>query len=362
MKLTEMAEKSLVRARRDAERFGIETLFLNAPMPQAAGIDMVAAVSEAGGLGVLPAAFLSGEEIVWAVAAVRKRTAKPFAINLAIRPRRYSNEKAAQTLWNGLSALLEELGLPTRADAYDLTGAKVMPDFDEQFEAMLSVKPHAAIATFGGFREPEADALKANGILNFGTATTLKEAKVLRSAEVDALIIQGAAAGGVRASFESADSVLVDTAGLVEEAVRATGLPVIASGGIAGATSAAAAFLAGASGVMIGTALLTTNESLLKDQARSAWHWAGAADLVMTRVFSGRLERVLRSPMTEALETYEACVPPWPAPLALFKPIWSKAEALGRDELAVLPLGQAVGRSAWMRVSEAYDAVASLLR
>ena len=362
MNLSEMAEVANKRARLDAERLGVETLFLNAPMSQAAGIEMVAAVSEAGGLGVLPAAYLTGEEIRKAAHRIRQLTSKPFAVNLAIRPRRYVQATEAAVLFNGLSPLLDDLGLPASAEGYDLTGACVMPNFNDQFEAVLDIAPHAVISTFGGFREPEADALKARNIFNFGTATTLKEAKVLRSAGVDALIIQGAAAGGIRASFESADDVLVETAGLIEETVRATGLPIIAAGGIATPFSAASAFLAGASGVMLGTALLTTEESLLKDSARNVWRWATVADLVTTRVFSGRLERVLRSPLTEALKSYESSVPAWPSPLALFRPIWQKAEILGRSELTVMPLGQAVGRSAWLRVRDAYEAISAMLR
>lgn len=361
MNLIEMAEKASLRAAETAKRFGVEALFLNAPMRQAAGVEMTAAVSEAGGLGVLAAAHLSPEKIVQAAQAIRNRTEKPFAVSLAIRPRHYPQAQGAETLFDGLAPLLEDLGLACTPEAYDLTGSTVFPAFDEQFEAALSVAPQAMISTFGGFREPEAEKLEAKGILNFGCATTLKEAKVLRSAGVDAIVIQGAAAGGPRWSFENADDVLVATEGLVEEAARATGLPIIAAGGLASSASFASALLAGASGVMLGTALLTTEESRMTDTARSAWHWAGAADLVLSRAFCGRLERVLRSPMTEALESYDSSVPAWPAPLALFLPIWEKAAEQGRDELFVLPAGQGIGRSHWRTVREALAAYAALI-
>ena len=139
MNLIEMAEKASLRAAETAKRFGVEALFLNAPMRQAAGVEMTAAVSEAGGLGVLAAAHLSPEKIVQAAQAIRNRTEKPFAVSLAIRPRHYPQAQGAETLFDGLAPLLEDLGLAGTPEAYDLTGATVFPDFDEQFEAALSV-------------------------------------------------------------------------------------------------------------------------------------------------------------------------------------------------------------------------------
>ena len=317
---------------RFAKLLGIEVPFLNAPMEGIATPELVAAVSEAGGLGVIPAAGLAPDEIRAFAARVKELTQKPFAVNLAVPVDAPADAaERFERFGDAVSMLLEELELPagegaSYAERYDLEGC-TRPDFFEQFDAALEVRPAAVISSFGGFREPEEEKLAELGIVNIGTATTLREAKVLRAAGCGAVI------------------------------VRATGLPVIAAGGIASAEQVNALLAMGAAGVSVGTALLTTAESSACDAHRYYAEFGTACDTVLTRIYNGRLSRVLRNALVEALDDWELMTAGYPAQKALMGPLDRCASEVGRNDLVMLPLGQSAGRSAYRRTADCVHAL-----
>ena len=158
---------------RFAKLLGIEVPFLNAPMEGIATPELVAAVSEAGGLGVIPAAGLAPDEIRAFAARVKELTQKPFAVNLAVPVDAPADAaERFERFGDAVSMLLEELELPagegaSYAERYDLEGC-TRPDFFEQFDAALEVRPAAVISSFGGFREPEEEKLAELGLLMQG--------------------------------------------------------------------------------------------------------------------------------------------------------------------------------------------------
>lgn len=347
---------------RFAQMTGVETPILNAPMSGIATPAMVAAVSEAGGLGVIPATDLMPEQIIDFARRVKALTQRPFAINLTVPDdKRLMSQDNFLDFCDAISMLLTELELPDGTEGewlkhYDMEG-KRRPDFFKQFEAALSVKPVAMISSFGGFREPEADRLEEEGILNIGTATTLREAKVLRAAGCQAIIVQGAEAAGPRLSFEDTEDAMVGLMALVPAAVKATGLPVLAAGGIATADQMQGLFAMGAAGAVIGTALLTTKESGATEVHRYYAESGTACDTVMTRIYNGRLSRVLRNGLVDALADYENKTAGFPAQWALMGPLHEQAVRLGRFDLTMLPLGQSAGRSAYRTVEACLKAL-----
>lgn len=363
----EVFDAARARQQTLCQLLGIERPILSAPMTGVAGPELVAAVSNAGGLGVLPTNGMTAEEIAAAATAVRERTEKAFAIQLRIPPRAPQDPATVRELANGLSEVLVDLGLPDPTTPegeayYDFTGENEIKQFAERFAAVLEAKPVAVISTSGGFREPEAEALWNAGIRNIGTATTLREAKVLRAARVDAIILQGAEAAGPRSSFEDADDVLTGLSSLVPAAARATRLPVIAAGGICTPEQALGLCLSGASGVLLGTALVGTVESKASAYARSALDWADAAHLVLTRLYTGRLTRALTSPLIDALADYAGRLPAWPAPERLMAPLVEAARRQGREELEAVYLGQSVGRSRDRDCASALARIGAYLR
>ena len=217
---------------------------MNAPMAGVTTPEMVAAVSNAGGLGVLAADFLEAGEITSAVAAVRAQTDKPFAVNLRIPSVAQRGDCAP--LVASLEALRQELGCSETLP---------LPDFEDQFQAVLEADIPVVRVCFGGFREIYADKLKEKGVRVIGAATTLREAKVQRAAGVDAVLVQGSEAGGPRLSFESSEEDAVGLMSLIGPASRATGLPVVASGGVATGRQMASCLVAGACAVEVGTYL-----------------------------------------------------------------------------------------------------------
>ena len=347
---------------RFAKLLGIEVPFLNAPMEGIATPELVAAVSEAGGLGVIPAAGLAPDELRAFAARVKELTQKPFAVNLAVPVDAPADAaERFERFGDAVSMLLEGLELPagegaSYAERYDLEGC-TRPDFFEQFDAALEVRPAAVISSFGGFREPEEEKLAELGIVNIGTATTLREAKVLRAAGCGAVIVQGAEAAGPRLSFEDPEDALVGLMSLVPAAVRATGLPVIAAGGIASAEQVNALLAMGAAGVSVGTALLTTAESGACAAHRYYAEFGTACDTVLTRIYNGRLSRVLRNALVEALEDWEPMTAGYPAQKALMGPLDRRAAEVGRTDLVMLPLGQSAGRSAYRRTADCVHAL-----
>ena len=123
-------------------------------------------MSEAGGLGVLSAAGRTPDELSKTVAAIRARTNKPFAIHLEMPANSLNSQEldAAKMLAEGLAPLFESLGLPNPSSAkgaeiYDFSGERRRAHFEAVFERVLELNPAAVVATFGGLREPEADAL-----------------------------------------------------------------------------------------------------------------------------------------------------------------------------------------------------------
>ena len=180
--------------------------------------------SEAGGIPVVPAG-ISFERFEEALAALQGRT---FAVALRIPPLEVDFGEVAR-VDEAMTEFWREIGVeesPLKNCGNLL--ARIAEDFRARFEAALKARPIAMISTAGGFREPEEDALREAGVMNIGAATTLKEAKVLRAARVDAVLAQGAEAEGPRQNFEDPDDAMTGLAVLVPSIAEATGLPVIA--------------------------------------------------------------------------------------------------------------------------------------
>ena len=187
------------RAKDFCNRFGISMPLVEAPMTGASSPELAAAVSNAGGLGMLALDLLSPQDITKEIARTRELTDKPFAVNLRVPPRDRGDAEQAARVDYALSDLRKELGLPEESGWKECSE----PDFDEQFEAVLASGVPFVSCSCGGFREVYEEKLHSRGALILGAATTLREAKVQRAAHADVVVLQGAEAGGPRLYFES---------------------------------------------------------------------------------------------------------------------------------------------------------------
>lgn len=186
----------------------------------------------------------------------------------------------------------------------------------------------------GLFPQKVVAALKARGIAWFATATTLEEARQAEAAGADAIVAQGAEAGGHRGCFDAslAEQHQVGLLALVPQVVDAVRVPVIATGGLADARGIAAALVLGASAVQIGTGFLRCPEAALPAVWSQALADARPEGTLLTRAFSGRAGRSLATEYVRAAEAPNAPRPAsYPVQRGLTGPM--RRNALRRGEL-----------------------------
>jgi nitronate monooxygenase len=303
--------------------------------------DLVAAVSGAGGLGILGAPYLSPDGLRDAVVGIRARTGRPFGVNLFAgghHPRAISADPGPMLAL--LAPIHAQLGLPPPA------APTLGPDpFPAQLEIVLEVRPPIFSFTFGIPPPAVLEALRARAIRTVGTATTADEARALEQAGADAVMAQGAEAGGHRGTFLGPfEGAMIPTLQLVREVAGAVRIPVIAAGGIMSGADVRAALEAGAAAAALGTAFLACPESGAAEAYKRALLGAGADRTVVTRAFSGRPARGVENGFVRALAGHEAAILPFPLQNALTRAMRIAAARAGDAEHLSLWAGQGVAR------------------
>jgi len=274
---------------RIVELFGIELPIIQAPMAGSTGSEMVLAVAEAGGLGSLPCALLSAEQIRAEVETIRRQTKRPINLNFFCHtPPRV--DAAREAAWRQrLQRYYVELGLDPNES---VAGASRAP-FDEQAcELVVELRPEVVSFHFGLPEEKLQRRVRDAGMKIIASATSVDEARWLEDRGCDAIIAQGYEAGGHRGNFLSDDiSTQAGTMALVPQVVDAVKVPVIAAGGIADARGIVAAFALEAAAVQLGTAYLFCPEAKISAAYRAALRKAQDNQTALTNVFTGRPAR-----------------------------------------------------------------------
>jgi nitronate monooxygenase len=310
--------------------------------------ELVAAVSNAGGLGSLGAAYLTPDQITAAIQRIKSLTDKPFQVNLFAGGWNAHAHADPRPMLELLTEIHHTLGLPPPAPPLP------KPDpFPEQFEAVLDAQPPIFSFTFG-IPNPDAMArLKQRHIVIFGTATTVVEARLLADARVDVIIAQGAESGAHRGTFAgSFESSMVPTLDLVRSITAVVDLPVIASGGLMDGRDIAASIAAGASAASLGTAFLVSAESGAPQAHKQAILTAAKDTTVITRAFSGRPARGLPNAFIKKLVGRENAILPYPFQNALTRAMRSAAARQSNAEFLSLWAGQGVARARAMPAAE----------
>jgi nitronate monooxygenase len=301
--------------------------------------ELVAAVSNAGALGFIGAAYLTPEQIIATASTVRELTSQSFGINLfAPLISKYAWRDPTPTLAR-LNPYFAELNLPAPSVPQS-TGAT----FDEQLAAALESGASAFSFTFGVLPASAVQAIKARSMFLIGTATNVEEAMALEKSGVDAIVTQGSEAGGHRGSFAcDFASGMVGSISLVPQVVDAVRVPVIASGGIMDGRVIVAALALGASAAQMGTAFLTCHEAGVPEAYKQAILTAREDQTRVTRVFSGRPARgIVNRFMTEMESDEHDVILSFPLQNALTRPLRTAAARQGRAEFLSLWAGQGV--------------------
>ncbi|HET6929351.1 MAG TPA: DUF561 domain-containing protein [Candidatus Acidoferrum sp.] len=319
--------------------------------------ELVAAVSTAGGLGFIGAAYLSPEQIVQTARAVKSQTTRPFGINLFAPSAPAAPSISPDAAIQRVARYFEELGLP----APSLPSGPSFT-FSDQLAAALETGASVFSFTFGLLPPEAMQSLKQKKIFVMGTATTVSEAIELEKVGVDAIIAQGSEAGGHRGTFRGDFSAsMIGTISLVPQVADAVRVPVIASGGIMDGRGIAAALTLGASAVQLGTAFLTCKESGIAEAYREAILGAKEDQTRITRAFSGRPARGIVNRFMTEVESGEAgeAILPFPLQNALTRPLRTAAAKNGRAEFLSLWAGQGIRMA---RRQSAAELVAKLVK
>jgi nitronate monooxygenase len=220
------------------DTFGLSVPVVAAPMAFVSGGKLTAAVSAAGGLGMLGAGSAVSADWIRTEGAIAAASGKPYGVGLMA--------------WS-------------------------VKDHPEHLDAVLELKPALVSLSFGDY-SPYVEPLRAAGIVVTTQAGTVADAREAIDAGVDAIVVRGAEAGGHGRNE-------VGTLPLLQAILDLTDLPVLAGGGISGPRGLAAVLAAGAAGGWIGTAFLTCEEALTPEPSRQRLLEADETDTVYGTVF-----------------------------------------------------------------------------
>lgn len=298
--------------------------------------DLVAAVSNAGGLGSLGAGYLTPEQIRLAIQEIRARTDRPFAVNLFVPEQPTESEAAIAEMTAYLNVYREALGIPSNP---------LIPSFSESFEEQVRVLLEERIPvlsfTFGIPPQEVIQAMKEQGSFVIGTATTVDEAIRLEAAGVDAVVAQGSEAGGHRGTFlKDASGSLIGAMALVPQMADHVSLPVIASGGIMDGRGLVASLALGAAAVQMGTAFLACTESGAHPAYKQKILSENEDATEITRAYSGKAARGIRTDFMRDMQQYSGTIPDYPIQNAMTRDIRQAAAKANRPEYMSLWAGQ----------------------
>jgi nitronate monooxygenase len=326
--------------RRLLDLFKIEFPIVQAPMAGAMDADLVIAAAGGGALGSLPCAMLSAEKAREQIQIIRQRLSVPVNVNFSchkIAP----VDPLSEAAWKErLAPYHEELGLDPAAP---INATNRAPFDGAMCEVVEELKPEI-VSFHYGLPEPSLLArVRAAGCKVMSSATTVREAIWLEEHGVDAIIAQGAEAGGHRGMFLTENiAEQPGTFALVPQVVDAVHVPVIAAGGIADGRGIAAAFALGAAGVQIGTAYLHCPESKLSAPHRTALAQGRDDSTVITNVMTGRPARGLVNRVMREIGPISHLAPEFPHAATGLGPLKAAAEKQGKLDFTNLWAGQAV--------------------
>ncbi len=273
---------------------------VGAPMAGGPGTPaLAAAVSNAGGLGFIPAGYLSAEQFAEDIAKTRTMTTGPLGVNLFVPQPSVADWVALDYYADELEEIADhyqvEVGHPHHGDD---------DDWERKLEVVADVRPELVSFTFGVPPPDVVGRLGALGLLVMVTVTSAYEAGVAIAAGADSLVVQGPDAGGHRGTFapdmEPGTESLHDLIDQIHRAHR--DVPIIAAGGLGTAQDIAGVLRRGAVAAQVGTALLLSDEAGTGRAHRTAMKNQLFAKTIVTRAFSGRYARGLENEFIRVLD------------------------------------------------------------
>jgi len=330
---------------------GIEVPIVLAGMGGASTPKLAAAVSNAGGLGILGAAACGPEELREWIAETRKLTSKPFGVDTLL-PASVRRQKAEPgkgpspveripELQKFAREFMEKEGLkfsPPPAPAAE-SGARRAIFSKDFFEAQMEVVIEERVPVYAaglGDPGPWIPRLRKNGTVVMAVVGAVRHAKKVAESGVDIIVAQGHDAGGHNSP--------IGTMALIPQVVDAVApIPVLGAGGIVDGRGLAAALMLGAQGAWIGSAFLATNEAGLFDFQKQAIVDSNEENTTVSRCVTGKPARLIRSKWTQAWADAGLEALPMPFQSAVSGPVLAAGTAARRGDIVPGFAGQGIG-------------------
>lgn len=327
--------------RRLLDLLRLEIPLIQAPMAGSDSVALARSVSSTGALGSLACALLTPDSVREAVRAIRDGMTRPFNLNFFCHTMEPPSAAAKEQWKSFLRPHYERLGLDIEAVA---EGALRRP-FNEEMCAVVEEAGPEVVSFHFGMPAPDLlERLKRRGIKILSTATSVQEAIWLAARGCDAIIAQGAEAGGHRGMFlETNAATQAGLFALLPQVADAVSVPVIAAGGIADARGVVAALALGAAGVQLGTAYLFCPEAKVSPLYRRSLEQASERGTVLTNLFSGRPARgIVNRYLLESGPMSDAALA-FPYAATLVAPLRAASEKAASLDFMQLWAGQATG-------------------
>ena len=241
---------------RICELLGIEYPIIQGGMAWVATAELAAAVSNAGGLGLIAAGGAPADVVREQIKKARTLTDKPFGVNVML----------------------------------------MSPFSDEVMEVVIEEKP-AVVATGAGNPGKYIERLKEAGIKIMPVIASVAMAKRMEKAGADAVIAEGTEAGGHIGELT--------TMVLTPQVVDAVSIPVVSAGGYADSRGTKAAFALGADGIQVGTRFICSTECIAHENYKNAVLKAKDRDAVVTGRSTGAPVRALKNKLTKEYQRLE---------------------------------------------------------
>ena len=305
--------------------------------PMAGGVstpELAAAVSNAGGLGFLAGGYQTAERMRTEIHKLRTLTDRPFGVNVFVPGETTVDEETLSRYRAVLATEAERLGATVGEPKWD------DDDWEAKLDVLLKERVPVVSFTFGCPETAVITALQKAGAFVIVTVTSVEEAQIAAEAGANALCVQGAEAGGHRASFRNdpeKDEVLT-LFPLLADVHASVRLPLVAAGGIMDGYGIAAALQAGASAVQLGTAFLRCPESGAHPLHKQALVDPRFTETAVTRAFTGRPARGLAN---RFMAEYSDLAPAaYPQVHHMTKPMRAAAAKVGDRERMSLWAGE----------------------
>lgn len=315
------------------------------------GPELVAAVSNAGGLGVLGCAFLSPRKIDEMIRKTKSLTDKPFGVDTIIPPEVPQTGTTAEFQAelpsvatdepDVIEKLRKELGVPAPSGGRGYL-ANMAEDavwsqeaFKEQVEVIIEHRVPVWAAALGD-PAPYAKECHAKDIKIIGVVASVRGARRLVKSGVDIIAASGAESGGHNSR--------IGTMVLIPQVVDAISpVPVVAGGGIGDGRGLVAALALGAVGIWCGTVFLGTHEAIYEDYHKQKLLESTEDDTVVSKVITGKQARYLKNRLIEAWDKAKLPTLPMPMQSIAIVPILDGAYEAKMADIVPAPAGQIAG-------------------